>query len=115
MALEFDADFNGYLDSDYGHGITATYTPSGGSASSIKIIMDQQYYSIPGESIDVEGSQPMAHCKTTDVPNAAYGDDLVVAAVTNLDGTTIKAQTSYKVVGVQPDNTGMTLLILEEQ
>ena len=28
MALEFDADFNGYFDDSYGHGVSATYTVS---------------------------------------------------------------------------------------
>ena len=35
MSMEFDRDFDGYLDADYGHGIALTYTPTGGSASSI--------------------------------------------------------------------------------
>jgi hypothetical protein len=115
MAVEFDRDFDGYLDADFGHGISASYTPLGGSATTIKVVMDQQYYSIPTETVEIEGSQPMAHAKATDVPNAGHGDTLVVDAVTNLDGTTIKAQTTYKVINVQPDNTGIVVLVLEEQ
>ena len=40
MALEFDADLDGYFDSDFGHGISATYTVSGGSPATIKEILE---------------------------------------------------------------------------
>ena len=40
MALEFDADFDGYFDNSYGHGVSATYTVSGGSATTIKVILE---------------------------------------------------------------------------
>jgi len=115
MPMEFDRDFDGYLDADFGHGIAATYTPQGGDPVSIKIVMDQQYYSIPTETVDVEGSQPIAYAKAKDVGSAAHGDTLVVNAVTDLDGNVFKAQTTYKIVNVQPDNTGIIVLILEEQ
>ena len=39
MPMEFDRDFNGYLDATYGHGIQITYTPTGGSSSSINVIL----------------------------------------------------------------------------
>ncbi len=115
MAIEFDRDFNGYLDADFGHGMTVTYTPQGGSGSSIKIILEQEYFGIDVGTVDVEGLQPIAFCKTTDVPSVAHGDSIVAPAYKNLDGTTIKAGATYKVVNVQPDNTGITQLMLEEQ
>ena len=43
MALEFDADFDGYFDASFGHGVSATYTPSGGSATTIKVIIEDEY------------------------------------------------------------------------
>ncbi len=83
MALEFDADFDGYFDDSYGHGVSATYTPSGGS--------------------------------TKDVSSASHGDTLAFSAQTDLDGNTLKGAKTYSVVNVQPDNTGITALILQEQ
>ena len=35
--IEFDEDFAGYFDSDFGHAITATYTPFGGTSKTIKV------------------------------------------------------------------------------
>ena len=115
MALEFDRDFNGYLDADFGHGMTVTYTPQGGSGSSINIILEQEYFGIDVGTVDVQGFQPIAFCKSTDVPSVAHGDSIVAPAYKNLDGTTIKAGATYKVVNVQADNTGITQLMLEEQ
>jgi len=115
MAIEFDRDFNGYFDSDYGHGIQVTYTPTGGSASSINVILDQEYVDIDTAGLPVQGYQPVAQVKTTDIPNIAFGDSLAAPAITNLDGTQIKAATNYKVVNFEHDNLGVTSLILEVQ
>jgi hypothetical protein len=115
MAMEFDRDFDGYLDADYGHGIQLTYTPSGGSASSIKGILDQEYIDIDTGGMPIQGFEPIAYVKTTDIPNIAFGDTLAAPIIANLDGTTIKAATTYKVVNFEHDNLGITKLILEEQ
>ena len=115
MAIEFDSDFNGYFDADFGHGSTVTYTPQGGNEVSIKIILEQQYFGIDVGTVDVEGFQPIAFCKTTDVPNIAHGDTIVAPAYKNLDGTTIKSGATYKVINVMPDNTGVTQVNLQEQ
>ena len=115
MAMEFDRDFDGYLDADYGHGIQLTYTPAGGSASSIKGILDQEYIDIDTGGLPVQGFGPVAHVKTTNIPNIAFGDTLAAPAIKNLDGTTIKAAATYKIVNFEHDNLGITRLILEEQ
>ena len=115
MSMEFDRDFDGYLDATYGHGIRVTYTPSGGSASSINVILDQEYVDIDSGGLPVQGFQPIAQCKTTDIPNIAFGDTIAAPAITNLDGTTIKAATNYKVINFEHDNLGITSLILEVQ
>ena len=113
MALEFDADFDGYFDDSYGHGVSATYTVSGGSATTIKVI--HEYLSVDGLTVGVESSTPVAYCKTKDVPSAGHGDTLAFSALTDLDGNTLKGAKTYSVVNVQPDNTGVTVLILQEQ
>ena len=63
----------------------------------------------------MDGNTPVAYCKTKDVSSAAHGDTLAFAAQTDLDGNTIKGAKTYSVVNVQPDNTGVTALILQEQ
>lgn len=115
MALEFDRDFDAFLDANTGHGVTVTFTPQGGSSSTINVILEQEYFGIDVGTVDVEGFQPIAFCKTTDVPSVAHGDSIVAPAYKNLDGTTIKAAVTYQVVNVQADNTGITQLMLQEQ
>jgi hypothetical protein len=115
MPMEFDRDFNGYLDATYGHGIQITYTPTGGSSSSINIILNQEYVDIDSGGLPVQGYQPVAQVKTTDIPSIAFGDTIAAPAIKNLDGTQIKAATNYKVINFEHDNLGMTSLLLEVQ
>ena len=115
MPMEFDRDFDGYLDATYGHGIQITYTPTGGSSSSINVILNQEYVDIDSGGLPVQGYQPVAQAKTTDIPSIAFGDTIAAPAIKNLDGTQIKAATNYKVINFENDNLGMTSLLLEAQ
>jgi hypothetical protein len=51
----------------------------------------------------VEGRAPVFTCNVTDLPAAMHGDTLVASGRT------------YKVVGVEPDGTGILILRLERQ
>ena len=114
--MEFDRDFDGYLSAEHGgDGIAVTYTPAGGSASSINVILNQEYVDIDSGGLPVQGYQPVAMAKTTDIPNIAFGDTLAAPAITTLDGTVIKVATNYKVINYEHDNLGMTSLLLEVQ
>lgn len=62
-------------------------------------IFDNAYFETEG----IQGSQPVFTCPTASVPNALHGDELVRNGVT------------YRVVGVEPDGTSLTLLRLERQ
>nr|BAR32828.1 hypothetical protein [uncultured Mediterranean phage uvMED] len=134
MPLESALDFNAYLDSTTGHGVTATffevqnslwdsrlglidtwYDIDSGNASNINIIIDQEYFNIEGGSIPVAGYQPRAILKSTDVPYLSQEDRLVVNAITTNNGNVLKAQTTFLVKTVEPDNTGMVSVVLEEQ
>ncbi len=115
MPMEFDRDFDGYLDATYGHGIAVTYTPTGGTSISINVILNQEYVDIDTAGLPVQGFNPVAQAKTTDIPNIAFGDTIAAPAIQNLDGTTIKAATNYKVINFEHDNLGMTSLLLEVQ
>lgn len=85
-------------------GVAATYTPSGGAASTVNGIFDNDFIEIDaGGGVGVAMQQPRFHCKTADVSNAAEGDALVVNTV------------SYIIRIVQDDGTGMTMLVLEKQ
>jgi|TARA_X000001382_G_scaffold88649_1_gene63440 hypothetical protein len=134
MPLESALDFNAYLDSTTGHGVTATffevqnslwdsrlglidtwYDIDSGNATNINIIIDQEYFNIEGGSIPVAGYQPRAILKSSDAPYLSQEDRLVVNAITTNNGNVLKAQTTFLVKTVEPDNTGMVSVVLEEQ
>ena len=134
MALESSADFKSYFDTTTGHGVTATFFEvqnslfdqrvgfidtwfdiDSGNRENIEIIIDQEYCDIAGNSVSVEGFQPRAYLKSSDVPYISQEDRLIVNAITTNKGTVLKAETTFVVKNVQPDNTGLIELILEEQ
>jgi len=131
MPLESAADFDAYLDTQTGHGQVATYgtTATLWDARTalidtwqdvdtykyyIDIIINQEYFGIDGGTVDVNGFQPVALVKTTDIPNIVFGDTLDVTAITDTNGNILTPATSYNIVNVQPDRTGFTSLLLEE-
>ena len=63
------------------HGVSASYTPVGGSASTITVNKSE-----PHEVIDqfgeVSSSRPYLRCKTSDVPSVGKSDIFVIAGVT---------------------------------
>jgi hypothetical protein len=64
-------------------------------------IFDNQYFEPLGG--DVQGAEPVFVLPTASSSSAAHGQSLVIGA------------TTYKVRGVEPDGTGVTLLRLEKQ
>lgn len=114
MALEFDSDFDGYFDTD-AHAVACTYTPDGGSAASINVILDQEYLEIDEGTVGVNSTNPLAYGKAKDLKNAANGDTMAFAALKDLSGNTIKDAATYKIRDVQPDNHGIVMVVLEEQ
>jgi hypothetical protein len=67
---------------------------------SVQGIFDNEYYEPMGE---VQGASPVFTLPTASASTAAHGQSLVIGA------------TTYKVRGVEPDGTGVTLLRLEKQ
>lgn len=108
MGVESASDLADFFNtSDFG--VEATYTPSGGSASTINVIFDKPFNSVPLDTgeVDVESNTPTALCISSDISSVAHGDALVVSS------------TTYSVIGIQESaGSGFqnsTLLILEEQ
>jgi len=100
--MAFDEDLTAFFSTD-DFAVTATWTPDGDTSSTITGIFDNEYIEgIGGGEVDFEASQPMFLVKTADVPNVAQGDQLYFN------------NTYYRIVNVQPDGTGLTVLILEE-
>ena len=82
-------------------GIDATYKNSAGDAKAIKVIHDEQMYD-PAQIYDatVANSKTQVHAKSDDVSDADNRATLII-------GTT-----TYKVVDVKKDGTGLTTLTL---
>jgi len=96
------ADDRLYMLADFGEAVT--YTPTGGAESSVTAIFDNGYEAVDaGGGVSFAMQQPRLTCRTSDVPNAAEGDAVVVGGV------------SYKIAIVMPDGTGITELMLEKQ
>ena len=133
MAIESAADFTSYLDINTGHGVTATFFEvqqslwddfplidtlfdiDSGFSKNINVIIDQEYFNIEGGTVPVAGYQPRAIVKASDVPYISQEDKLRVDAITTDQGNVLKAETTFIVRTVEPDNTGLISLVLEEE
>ena len=99
MAVESAADRAAFFDVD-DFGVAGNYN----SGTTVNGIFDNEYYgAAEGGEVSLESSNPAFLCRSADVPSAAHSDTLVGNSA------------SYVVIGVQPDGTGMTALILEAQ
>ena len=131
MPIESARDFDSFVDSTTGHGVTGTYFQSGklfdsfplidtlgliddGSSVLINLIIDQPYIGIEGESVSVEGFQPTAIIKSNVVDSIVQDDKIVVDAITTNKGNTLTGETTFFIKTVEPDNTGYVSLILEK-
>lgn len=134
MPIESAADFNSYVDINTGHGVTATFFEvqssfwdqrqgkidswfdiDSGDAYNINIIIDQEYFNIEGGTVPVAGYQPRAIIKATDAPYISQEDRLIVNAITTNRGSVLKPETAFVVRTVEPDNTGLVSVVLEEE
>lgn len=101
MAVE-TADDRTALLADFG--VTATYTPAGGEATTVTVILDTDFQEADaGGSITFAIEIPRVLGKTSDFANAAEGDTLVISG------------TTYVILVVMPDGQGMTEFRLEKQ
>ena len=85
-------------------GETVSYTPSGGSAKDVTGIFDTVDQAVEaGGSVPFAMSQPRLTVRSSDVVGISEGDDFVIRS------------SSYKVVIVMADGTGITEIALEDQ
>lgn len=102
MPVESSADILDFFELD-DFADAATYTPIGGSASTVLGIFDNPQASRNAtDLIDVTIPAPQFVCRTVDVPNAADGDAIVIRSV------------SYLVRVSLNDGTGVSTLLLEK-
>ena len=98
MAVNFPHD--DFLDDDF-LGFDAIFTPAGGQAKDIRVCLTLGVEDIAlGGDIVPKGTVGQAGCKSSDVEGAKNGDTLSIDSV------------EYRVLKVQPDETGWTVLFL---
>lgn len=104
MTVESAADRLAFLNVD-DFGVEATYTPAGDAAvPAIVGIFNDPHLSVAMDHVNVSDSTPTFTCRSADLPGAAAGGDSGDRLI--VDGVT------YSVTDLQPDGTGITIIIL---
>ena len=80
----------------------ATYTPYGGSASTIPVFFDRENSITPIGGVVIENTAPQAIAKTSDVPTITNKATLAILGVT------------YYVQSIEPSATGLTVIKLSK-
>ncbi len=98
MTLKADilTDLDTFLDSDE-YAVQITY-----NSGTIKGIFDNAFVEDQQDDIDVETLQPQVTVKTSDVTGLTQGDTMTINSVV------------YNVIGIQPDGTGLTNVLLSQ-
>lgn len=106
MPAETAADRLAFLSADE-FGATATYTPAGGAAApDIAGQFDDPFLAVAGAEVaGTADRRPTFFCRAEDLPGAAAGGDAG-------DTLAIDGGATYRVIGIEPDGTGMALLTL---
>ena len=102
--MPFIDDMNGHHLSllDTLDGREVTYTPEGGSPRALSGMLQAMSEISGAETVDIVTARPVLSVRTIDIPEIQEGDAI-----------SIEAQ-DYEVAVIQPDNEGITELILEK-
>lgn len=101
MAIE-DADLRlAFFNTDE-FAVSATVTPSGGSASTIKVIFDKPDETLTLGEAGITSHRPRITCRESDISSLAFNDSVVVNS------------TNYTVAEILKDGTGIAEIYLEE-
>lgn len=99
MALE--EPFDVFFDTDT-FGVPFTYTPKVGASVPGVGIFDNDFYAATGGEVTVASTQPQLMYETAKIqPAPVYGEAIAVNGQ------------EFTIVGVRPDGTGVTTLMLE--
>jgi len=93
--MPFTEDFTAFLN-------TAEHATSAIYNSSVLVGIFDNDYILAGDEFGVQSTAPAFSCPSAKIPLIAHGDTLTIDSK------------GYTVRGVQPDGTGMTVIILED-
>jgi hypothetical protein len=71
-------------------------------SATIKGVFDAPFESAVEGEMGIESTLPQVLVKTSDVASAVHGQTMTINSVV------------YQIIGIQPDGTGMTLILLSE-
>jgi hypothetical protein len=92
-----DDDLSEFLSTE-AFGSEATF-----KSKTINTVFTNNYISITGGTVDIEGTYPVALCRLSDVTGVAHNDVLTIDSK------------NYVVIGIQPNNSiGTVKLVLNE-
>lgn len=94
MVMFYETDLAGFLQ-DFGE-------PAIINGKEVTVIYDNEFKMAVPMGADIENSSPTAIALSSDVEGLAHGDSVEIREVT------------YKIVGIKPDGTGFTVLVLSE-
>lgn len=111
MTVESGADRLAFFSPD-DFGELGTYTPIGGAAvpAIAGIFNDPHLLVQTGSGAPASDSQPTFLCRAADLPAAAAGGD--AGDTLALAASALHQAVTYRVADLQPDGTGLVLLIL---
>mgnify|MGYP003644956702 FL=1 len=108
--LETEEDMASYFDIE-AHGRAAIFVDTNNSSTNIEVIFNNEFIE-QDEGVGVEARQPIAYCRSSQVPGITYGNQIQISAEV-IEGFTISPVQNYKVVSVQSNNDGFVSLELE--
>lgn len=97
----YEDDIDIFFDT-YEFAKSANLVSAGAGSKTIKVIFENNYQDMNIYTGIVESAGPQAQAKTSDVTGAAHGDTLEIDNIT------------YYIKGIQPNGTGITILILSK-
>lgn len=103
MTIESDADRNVFVATD-DFGVIGTYVAANGGSSDVVGVFDRPHMAAFAGTISTSDWRPTFLVISSDLPGGAAGGD--AGDTITLDGVT------YAVAALEPDGTGMTLVIL---
>lgn len=104
--MAFTDDFNVHLPAilEAVGGDEAAYMPQLGPARTVTGVFDDAHYAYEGDhGVEINASQPRFTCQSSDIAGAQFSDILMLR------------DEQYKIVDIQPDGQGVTILALEKQ
>lgn len=99
LSADLITDLDVFMDADE-FAVAIVYTPQGAAARTIYGIFDARHEYFSPLDGELAGLEQVLWCKTSDVSAVRANESMVIAG------------TTYRVIGAEPDGTGLTMVRL---